>query len=163
MLSIFGKEYGGFMHSLPGKSGIAAFYTFLGTAGITVLFAVVNWAMSTLFEGKGRFSEIYIATAYSLIPLIIYKLIYIVGTHFIAPGEVSLLTYIAIFCYIATAWLLIIGQIIVNDYTLWKTLTVGILTLLGMIIIGILVFAMVILIQNIVGFAASVFNEAFLR
>lgn len=163
VLSIFGKEYGGFMHSLPGKSGIAAFYTFLGTAGITVLFAVVNWAMSTLFEGKGRFSEIYIATAYSLIPLIIYKLIYIVGTHFIAPGEVSLLTYIAIFCYIATAWLLIIGQIIVNDYTLWKTLTVGILTLLGMIIIGILVFAMVILIQNIVGFAASVFNEAFLR
>ena len=163
VVSILGKEYGGFMYSLPGKSGIEAFYTLLGTAGIAILFAIVNWAMSTLFEGKGKFSEIYIATAYSLIPLIIYKLVYIVGTHFTIPGEVNLLTYIAVICYIATAWLLIIGQIIVNDYSLWKTLAVGILTLLGMIIIGILIFAMVILTQNIIGFAVSVFNEAFLR
>ena len=163
VLTILGKEYGGFMYSLPGKSGIDAFYTFLGTVGIVVLFAVVNWAMSTLFEGKGRFGEIFIATAYSLIPMIIYRLVYIVGSHFAIPGEVSLLTYVAIFCYIATALLLVIGQIIVNDYSLAKTLAVGVLTLLGMIIIGILCFAMVILTQNIAGFAISVFNESFLR
>lgn len=163
LVTILGKEYGGFMYNLPGKSGIDSFYTFLGTAGIVVLFSGINWAIAALFDGKGKSHEIFIATAYSLLPLIAYRFIYIVASHIAVPGNGGLLMYLSAISLIATVFCLLIGQIIVNDYSLWKTLAVGIMTILGMVVIAILCFAVVILLQNIVGFVLSIYNEAFLR
>lgn len=161
--TILGKEYGGFMYSLPGKSGVDSFYTFISTFGIVLLFSIVNWAFSALFQGKGRLKEIYIATAYSLLPLTLYRFIFVFASHFVVPGEVGIMTYLSVICTVATVILLLIGQIVVNDYSLWKTLAIGLITVIGMVVIGLLVFVIVLLIQNILGFVVSVYNEAFLR
>ena len=151
------------MYSLPGKSGIDSFYTFVSTVGIVLLFSIVNWALSVLFEGKGKLTEIYIATAYSLLPITVYRFIYIFASHFVVPGEVGIMTYLSVICTLATVVLLIIGQIITHDYSLWKTLFVGLLTIIGMFIIGLLIFVIVMLVQNIISFTVSICSELFLR
>ena len=163
IVTILGKEYGGFMYSLPGKSGIDSFFTLISTAGIVVLFVIVNWAFSVLFEGKGKFGEIYIATAYSLLPMIVYRIIFIVGSYLSVPGEVDVLTALSTVCLIATFLLLIIGQIVIHDFSLWKTLAIGALSIVGMVIIGLLVFVVIMLWQNVLSFIVSIYSEAFLR
>ena len=39
-----------------------------------LVLCVANWAMTTLFEGKGRFRDIYMAMCYALVPYILIQL-----------------------------------------------------------------------------------------
>ena len=39
-----------------------------------IVLCIANWAMTTLFEGKGRFKDIYMAMCYALVPYIIIQL-----------------------------------------------------------------------------------------
>ena len=44
-----------------------------------IVLCVANWAMTTLFEGKGRFKDIYMGMCYALVPYIIIQLPMILG------------------------------------------------------------------------------------
>ena len=39
-----------------------------------IVLCVANWAMTTLFDGKGRFKDIYMGMCYALVPYIIIQL-----------------------------------------------------------------------------------------
>lgn len=43
-------------------------YTLGATIGLYLMFVVVNWAVTTLMDGKGKLREIFCATSYALIP-----------------------------------------------------------------------------------------------
>ena len=41
-----------------------------GAVGLMFLFALGNWLFCTLLDGKGRFSEIWVVTCYSMLPFV---------------------------------------------------------------------------------------------
>ena len=47
------------------------FSVILGVAAPFALWTISNWCLTTLFDGEGSYKDIFIATCYSLMPLVI--------------------------------------------------------------------------------------------
>ena len=53
-----------------------------------LILCLANWAMTTLFEGKGRFKDIYIAMCYALVPYILIQLPMVLVSNMLTLEEV---------------------------------------------------------------------------
>ena len=126
----------GFMYSSPTEFN--ALYAFFGSVGLILLWSIVNWAVSTLFEGKGKWKDIFIVTSYSLLPLLFSKLFILVATQFVVPNtSVSIITIVNTVCTFAFGVILIIGLMQIHDFGFIKTIVVSLITLLGLSLIHI--------------------------
>ena len=154
---------GGFMFKITDLSNFNAILPLIGTVGIVLLWTVANWLVCILFEGKGRIKEIYCATCYSLMPLIIYNFAYIILSNVLIPSANSPFEMFGNICYILTAVLLLLSITIIHDFSFFKAIGTALATVLGMAIVAFVLFSMLTLWQEILGFILSVFNEVTLR
>lgn len=127
--------------------------------GLFLLYVVCNWAMCTLFDGEGSMKNIFIVTAYSLIPYIAGKLIGTVLSHFLIRDE-----YIFIQCFevIGTAWtvvLFISAMKAVHQFSFGKTLALIALTLGAMVLVVFLLVLLLTLFQQVIIFVFTIYTE----
>jgi tetratricopeptide (TPR) repeat protein len=137
--------------------------TLTRTVGIFVLFAVANWAMCTLLDGKGTFKEIIATVSYSLIP---YILSIFINTCMSNALVIEESVFMGIVSTIGIMWsflLLFCGLLSIHQYSFSKTIFSIILTLLGIVIIVFLIILLYGLLQQAFNFLISVYNEALLR
>ena len=57
-----------------------------------LILCIANWAASTLFDGKGRFKDIYMAMCYALVPYVIIQLPLILVSNILTFDEGSFYT-----------------------------------------------------------------------
>lgn len=127
--------------------------------GLFLLYVVCNWAMCTLFDGEGSMKNIFIVTAYSLIPYIAGKLIGTVLSHFLIRDE-----YIFIQCFevIGTAWtvvLFISAMKAVHQFSFGETLALIALTLVAMVLVVFLLVLLLTLFQQVIIFVFTIYTE----
>ncbi|MHA7965131.1 Yip1 family protein [Paenibacillus sp. CAU 1782] len=128
-----------------------------------LLFCISNWAITTLMEGEGKFSEIVMATGYALLPLVLvnFPLTYI--SRFMTMEETAfyyLLNGAAViwFCY-----LLFVGIMTVHQYTPFKTVMTLVLTVIAMgivVFLGTLLFSMAV---QMYYFVVDIYRELIFR
>lgn len=152
----------GFMYQLPNKN-FSSFYSFLGSVGVLLLWVIVQWAVTTLFSGKGKMSQIYIISCYSLIPVIVYKVIKLICSYIIIPSNNSMLSLIGILAIAYSAFLMCVGLIIIHEYSLPKVIGVSLLTVLGMMIVIFILFMIFTLSQGCISFVMNIFSEIAFR
>ncbi len=132
------------------------------TIGILVPFLLwvgVNWAFTTLMEGKGTAKEIYIMSAYALTPIIILNLPATLASHMLIEAEGSLLTLVRAISVIWALMLLLLGTMILHEYTMAKTLVTAVLIVCGIaaaLFVGLL-FTSVI--DHISRFVLTIYSE----
>ncbi len=148
----------GFMYS-SSNNDFNVYYTLLGTIGVALLWVVVEWAVTTLFHGKGKISEIFHVTCYSLMPVIIFRAFYIVYSYLFSPTGTSFLGIISTVFVIYSAVLLVVGLITVHEYSLGKVAATSLLTVIGMMIVAFVAFMMMSLFQNFLAFIVNVISE----
>lgn len=161
--SILIKLKGGFMFGNIDLSKFNAILVLLGTIGIVVLWVIANWLVSVLFEGKGRLKEIYCATCYSLLPLIIFNLSYTVLTHVLIPTANSPFELFSNACYLLTALLLLLSISVIHDFSFFKAIGVALAIILAMAIVAFVLFLILTLWQDALSFVLGLFNEILLR
>ena len=127
--------------------------------GLFLLYVVCNWAMCTLFDGEGSMKNIFIVTAYSLIPYIAGKLIGTVLSHFLIRDE-----YIFIQCFevIGKAWtvvLFISAMKAVHQFSFGKTLALILLTVVTMVLVVFLLVLLLTLFQQVIIFVFTIYTE----
>ena len=154
---------GGFMFKITDLSNFNAVLPLIGTVGIVLLWTVTNWMVCILFEGKGKMKEIYCSTCYALMPLIIYNFAYIILSNVLIPTANSPFEMFGNICYILTAVLLLLSITVIHDFSFFKAMGTAVATVLGMAIVAFVLFSMLTLWQEILGFILSVFNEVTLR
>lgn len=127
--------------------------------GLFLLYVVCNWAMCTLFDGEGSLKNIYIVTAYSLIPFIVG---YLVGTflsHVLIKDEYI---FIQTFEIAGLAWsvvLFISAMKAVHQFTFFKTILLILLTLVAMVLCVFLLVLLLTLFQQVIIFIFSLYTE----
>ncbi len=150
---------GGFLFTLYDPDSFNSFWLFIKTVGLVVLWIVANWMVCTLFGGKGKFKEIAIVTCYSLLPLIIEKIIRLVLTNVLLPIEASFLTIIEVIAILYFLFLMIIGHLKIHDFNMGTLLGTSLLSLAGIAAIVFLGITIVILVQQFGGFIVTVVTE----
>lgn len=163
LASVSEDLYGGFMYVLTDTSNYNALYTLIGSVGVLLLWVIANWGICVLNEGKGTLKEVFTMSAYSMTPLIVYSVIFVVGSHVLAASESSTFGLISTIMFIYTALLLLIGMTVVHEYTFFKSMKMAILTILGMLLTAFVIFSVVLLTQQFITFFVNIFNEIALR
>ena len=122
-----------------------------------------NWALTTLFDGKGRFKDIYIAMCYALVPYVLLQLPLILISNIITFDEASFYTVLMSFSLIWCGALAFIGLMQVHDYSPGKTIIFIIATILGSAVVIFIVLVFFSLLSDAVGFFVSLYREIAFR
>lgn len=153
----------GFLFKTTSPSGYNMLYTLLQTVGLLMLWCVADWLVCSLFSGKGSFKEIFIVTTYSLVPLVIVTFAEIVFTHLFSNSVMSVVYGIETAVWIYTFFLIIVGMMSVHEFDFFKFALTGIVVVFFMIIIIFVGFMFVMLLSEVSGFVADIYNEVILR
>jgi len=127
------------------------------------LWTLANWSLTTLMDGKGKMSEIYMAICYALAPGVIINIILIILSQFITFDEGAVYWVLAGFAALWTGILIFAAMMMIHDYSPVKTIFSSLLTIVGM---GVIVFIFVIffsLISDAISYFMSLYKEIMFR
>lgn len=151
--------FGGFLWVSDNGKTFNSLLLLLQTVGLVLLWTVVNWAVSTLMGGIGKMREIFTVVCYSLTPLIVGNIIYIISTNVLLPSEMGFLSAIKIIFTLYTLFLIIVGTIKMHDYSFGRFVATTILTLVGIVIVIFILVILLILMQQTYGFVITLTKE----
>lgn len=131
--------------------------------GFFLLFVVINWAVCTLFEGKGTMKNVYIYTAYSLLPLVIVNYLYTALSFVFSLNEAAFLNIINIVFMAWAAYLLLKGLSVLHEYNMKQVVLSIISTVFGIAIVIFLLLLVVSLFNKLGSFVSSIISEIMLH
>lgn len=126
------RQYTGFLFNFSDSSKLNVVVEALSVLVPFALWCLVNWALTTLMDGKGTLSDIFTASAFALTPLVLINLPLVVISNVITLEEGG---YYYLFLTVAVLWsvtLLLLGSMTIHDYDLAKTTLTAVLTAIGM-------------------------------
>ena len=128
-----------------------------------LVLCIANWAMTTLFEGKGRFRDIYMAMCYALVPYILIQLPMVIISNGLTFEEGSIFTVMLAVSVIWCAFLAFVGLMQVHDYGPGKTMIFIIVTIVGAMVIIFLVLTFFSLLSDAIAYFVSLYREIVYR
>ena len=128
-----------------------------------IVLCVANWAMTTLFEGKGRFKDIYMGMCYALVPYILIQLPMILVSNMLTYEEGSFYSVLLAFSVIWCFFLVFVGLMEIHDYGPGKTFSFLIVTVVGACVILFLMLVFFSLLSDAVAFFVSFYREIVFR
>ncbi len=98
------------------------------------LWCVGNWALTTLFEGKGRLDQIYMASCYAMTPYVLIQIPLIVLSNLVTVDEGAFYTVLSGLSLIWAAMLFIVAMMQIHEFTISKTILFTIVTIFAMLV-----------------------------
>lgn len=130
---------------------------------VFIAFCTVNWCITSLLDGKGSFKEIACSTCYALIPYIASSYISVALSYFITVDEGMFMTVITAVGFLWSAMLLISAFKTIHEYSFSKSVVSILITVLGVVILIFLCVLLIGLLEQIVSFFATIYNEMMYR
>ena len=128
-----------------------------------LLFCVANWCFTALMDGEGSFKQIYIHTAYSLMPVIILVTPAVIMSYFCAAEEMFLINFFISLAFIWTFILIFFGMLTIHDYTLGKNILVSLCSIAGMAILLFIALLFFDLFTKMSSFFVNTYSEITFR
>lgn len=128
-----------------------------------LILCLANWSMTTLFDGKGRFSDIYMAMCYALVPYTLIQLPLVLVSNIITFDEAAFYTVLQSVSVIWCVFLVFSGLMQVHDYGPGKTLIFVVVTVVGALIIIFLLLVFFSLLGDAASYFISLFREIAFR
>ena len=128
-----------------------------------IILCLANWAMTTLFDGKGRFRDIYMAMCYALVPYILIQLPMILVSNMLTFEEGSFYSVLLGFSVIWSVFLVFTGLMEVHDYGPGKTLIFILVTVVGALVIIFLILVFFSLLSDAAAYFVSLYREIVFR
>jgi hypothetical protein len=153
------KQSTGFLFNHNRLSELNVLVDIITVAMVYVLWCVANWCTTSLMEGKGRMQDILTAVGYSLLPIILIRLPMVLMSHAITTNEGSFYYVLGTISYLWTGFLIFTGTMVIHQYSVGKTVTTCIVTIVGMgiiMFIGLLFFNVI---QQMMTFATTIYKE----
>ncbi|SCX01096.1 Yip1 domain-containing protein [Lachnospiraceae bacterium YSD2013] len=127
------------------------------------LFVVGNWALTTLFDGKGRLGQVYMATCYALTPYILINVPLMIFSNFITTEEAQFYSVVGMIALIWVAFIGILGMSQVHEYSFGKNILFLIATVFAMLVMIFLLMLFFSMISQGVAYFVSIAKELLYR
>lgn len=161
--TIVKRQYSGFVLNFNNPEKLNSLSEVLFIVLPFALWCIANWSLTTLMDGEGKFKEIVMATAYSLLPLVLIYFPQVVYSNMITWEEASFYYLLDAIALLWSLWLLFTGTMTVHQYSAGKTVATMLLTLVMMgviVFLGVLFFSML---QQMINFVSSIYQEISFR
>ncbi len=155
---LYNRAYGFQFYTEPDKMFNVIPYI-VQTIVLFITWVVGNWAVCTLLDGEGSMKNIFVYSAYALVPYVVSIYLDVIMSHFLIRDEY---VFIQAVNYIGLGWsvVLVFSAIkAVHQYSLTKTVFAIILTIAAMLIMLFLLVLLLSLFQQVYVFAYSVYTE----
>ena len=123
------------------------------------LWVIGNWCLTTLFDGEGSIKDIFIATCYSLMPLVLVIIPTTIMSNFLISAELEILSVINTFAFIWTGLLIFLGMMVTHDYSMFKNLLTTLGTIVAMVCIMFIALLFTTLLGKIINFITNIVTE----
>jgi len=130
---------------------------------IFFLYVLVNYLISTLNDGEGRFKDIFIATAYVLIPYIVLTLPMTFLSNYLTYNESFIFEFYHQILLWWTMILIVMSIKGIHNFTFWETVKNILIILFGMfilVLIGLLIYSFM---GQLIEFVLSIIKEVIYR
>ena len=127
------------------------------------VFCICNWALTTLFDGKGHLGDVYMGTGYALAPYPLIQIPIIIISNFVTRDEVA---FYSIFNTISILWcamLLFMAMMMIHQYSFGKTLLFTVFTVFGMLVFIFIILLFFSMISQGVSFFVALAREIIFR
>ncbi|MDI9450153.1 MAG: YIP1 family protein [Limnochordia bacterium] len=160
---VFTTQYTGFLFNIRRVESINIMVEAISIGVPFFLWCVVNWALTTLMDGKGTMKDIYIAAAYSLTPFLLAAVPLTIVSNYITIDEGKLFNLAYSIPVIWTFALLFLGTGLTHDYSFGKIMFTTAATVVGIgfaCFVGLLFFDVL---DRMLRFVQEVYREITLR
>lgn len=127
------------------------------------LWCVCNWGLTTLFDGKGRLSQVYMATCYAMTPYPLIQFPLIVFSHFVTVDEAEFYTVLSALSLVWAALLILAAMSQIHEYKMSKTIAATIATGFGMLVMIFILLLFFSMISEGVAYFISIGREILFR
>ena len=98
------------------------------------LWVVGNWGLTTLFDGKGRLGQVYMATCYALTPYPLIQFPLMIFSNFVTVDEAEFYSVVSALSLVWAALLVIAAMGQIHEYSAGKNLLFTVATLFAMLV-----------------------------
>lgn len=139
------------------------FMQLLGIFVPFMIWVVSNWALTTLFDGKGSLRNVYMASCYAIVPYPLIQIPNILLSNVLAADEG---TFYWFFYYLSLVWcvlLMISATMEIHEYKLGKNLLCIVASIVGMAVIIFILLLFFSLITDGIAYFYSLYKEIIFR
>lgn len=163
LTNVFDQVLTGFIFNTVNPDRISVPSILLITMGGFAIAFIANWAAGSLMFSEGETRDIFITLCYTLVPYIIARLLVILLTNFANAEMQAFLTAILVIGFLWSGFILIVGMYYIHQFTFGSLLLNLLLTVIGIAIILFLLLLGYSLIQQIITFIVTIYNEIVFR
>ncbi len=143
----------------PRASYTSMFGSLLSLLVPVALWVVGNWCLTTLFEGEGSMKDIFIATCYCAVPLVLLLIPATAITNILTSSEAQIYDMLVSVAWVWVGLLLFFGTMVTHDYSIGKNVLTCIGTIIAMAVIIFCVLLFSTLIMKMVSFITGIVVE----
>ena len=103
--------------------------------------------------------DIFIATCYSLMPLVLIMIPTTIVSNFLVAEELDILSVINAFAFIWAGLLIFLGMMVTHDYSMIKNVGTTLGTIVGMVCIMFIAILFSTLLGKLVSFVTNIVTE----
>ena len=159
LLEVVSVNTTGFIFSTAKENPLNLGIVFASTFGLVLLFVLVNFLITAIFNGNGTFFEIFKVVAVALIPYIITRFIRLIMTNFCTLGEQSFITIVITIGLLWSLLILLIGLSQIHEFSALCTVGCFLFTVLGMALVVFLLLLVSSVVAQIVQFVKDIWSE----
>lgn len=163
ILNILSFQFSGFEVNENELKDLNSIAEILYIVAPIILITVANWAVTTLFDGKGRMKEIFLMIGYSLFPLIWATALGIVLSNVLTGDEIAFHGLTLTIGAVLMFYMVFVGMISIHEYGLGKNVITIIVTIIAAAIIIFVLILAFDLFQKMYGFLYTLYEEITLR
>ncbi len=142
---------------------ISMFHEFVWLIVPWLTWCISNWGVSTILDGEGKFKEIFVGSAFALVPYMLFVIPVTLLTLVLSLDEASTYNMLSKVLILWVAWLILMKVKILHDFEFKKVIFITLLSVIGIAIIwfvGILLFGIS---NQFVSFFVDLLKELRLR
>lgn len=128
-----------------------------------VLWVVGNWGLTTLFDGKGKLGQVYIASCYAMTPYPLIQFPLMVFSNFVTMDEAEFYGVLSIISLVWAALLMIAAMAQIHEFTMRKNLLFMVFSLFAMLVIIFILMLFFSMITQGVAYFISLARELLFR
>lgn len=137
--------------------------SFVSSLGLLMLFVFANYLIASLFNGEGWFKDVFIATAYALMPYILFSVPLIILSHAFTLNEVFIFQTLL---FLRDAWVIILILLMVlevHNYSVGELIKNILLTIFTMAVIVAIMLLIYLLVNQMFDYFMSIIKEVWIR